>query len=540
MSHSPIPLALGLGILLGATTAWFAPLPAPAAAAVSSSGLPPPRSSPPAPASLFAAWLDLRGPDGAPASFALRAETLRALLARLPAADFPRMLDPLSLRTDPDDRRLLAAAFEIWTERDPASAARWAGALKPAPGLDPAGLARQAAREWAELDAPAAAAWALTLADTRGDAFFKTVFPVVFERLGQTDPAAALATYGPRLWKDGQGFFTLIDAIGQWTDRDPDSALVWLLAQPRRHDRELLNWINALGNGRGDRASIANAVLRLPHLPNRHMALSNMLSSWSTTRPEAALAWINALPDRALRVSLLQQVSQHEFAHAPQLSLPLLLALPEGADRQNHLSRTLRRWAANEPAAALAWIRAHDEPDLAQAKVFVQAAALADIARFEPRTALAEWQALPDGPLKSKAIADIALAWGQTDPAAALQWASEQGPKLGASHYQSTDLIFAWARKDGPAALRWAEALPDEKARRHALDSLAGNWSEKSPRATTADLYAQIKDTTLRAQYVANHLQEWLAKDPAAAKTWLESSPALTPAQRAALLTAKP
>jgi hypothetical protein len=42
----------------------------------------------------------------------------------------------------------------------------------------------------------------------------------------------------------------------------------------------------------------------------------------------------------------------------------------------------------------------------------------------------------------------------------------------------------------------------------------------------------------LREETLANHVREWLTKDPAAAKAWLENHDALTPAQAASLLAA--
>jgi hypothetical protein len=47
--------------------------------------------------------------------------------------------------------------------------------------------------------------------------------------------------------------------------------------------------------------------------------------------------------------------------------------------------------------------------------------------------------------------------------------------------------------------------------------------------AATADLYTKIKDTSLRTEVLTRHAREWLTKDPAAARAWLESSSALPP-----------
>ena len=106
-------------------------------------------------------------------------------------------------------------------------------------------------------------------------------------------------------------------------------------------------------------------------------------------------------------------------------------------------------------------MRAHDDPDLASAKVSVQAAALADIARFEPRTALAEWRALADPATKTTAILPIATSWSQTDPAAAVRWVEEQWRATGAPRGEfPLGVVQAWVIKDRPAAQTWINATP--------------------------------------------------------------------------------
>ena len=496
-------------------------------------------------------------------AFAARADSLRALLARLPADEFSRLLTPLAARTTPDDRRLLQAAFDIWIELDPAAATRWVGEVPASPGLDHLRLARQAGREWAKLDALAAATWACALADdaraqdlarallpglaekdsaralalatARGDAFLDSILPALMEPMAKTDPASALRTYGSRLWKNGEGFYPLRDTIAKWVTREPAAALGWLLAQPRRSDSDISQWLSNLTHGGADSAAIASALVSVPGLPDRQSALGHILFSWGAERPDEALAWLNSLTDRHLRTVLLERAARITFTNNPERSLPLALAMSEGANRTERLSRLLGEWAKKDPSAALAWIREHDEPGVASASASVQAAILANIARDEPATALAEWQALPDGAAKTAALTPIAEAWSATDPGAALQWLAEQ-EKARQSYTSHENLIYIWAQKDPLAALRWAEEKNQGDMRANYLRAIAGNWQQKANRAATADLYSKIKDQTLRADTLTAHISEWHSKDPAAARAWLEKSSALTPAQAAALL----
>lgn len=580
-------LPLLAAFLLGASVTWFAT--GPSSTVVSSPSAPPApsdllatRHSLPATSSslltaadassAIAAWLALPSPTTSTSSaalaptsaFAARADSLRALLARLPTDSFARLLTPLAARTTPDDRRLLQAAFDIWVELDPAAATLWAGAVPASPGLDHLRLARQAGREWAKLDALAAATWACALADearaqdlarhllplfaeqdharalalatARGDAFLDALLPALMDPLAKTDPGAALRTYGPGLWKNGDGFYALRDTIGKWVAREPADAIAWLLAQPRRSDSDLSQWLGNLDAPGTDPAAIADALVTVPGIPDRQSAIGYILFSWGAEKPDAALAWLNSLTDRHLRTVLLERAARITYTNNPERSLPLALAMSEGSNRTKRITDLLGQWAQNDPSAALAWINAHDEPGVAAASASVQASLLGTIARDEPATALAEWQALPAGPVKDAALTPIAQAWSQSDPGAALQWLAEQETARGI-HSSHDALIYAWAQKDPLAALRWAETGHQNDQRRDYLRALAGNSQQKAPRAATADLYSKLQDPALRTEILSAHVSEWLSKDPAAARAWLEKSTAMSPAESAKLLS---
>ncbi|MEY4489285.1 MAG: hypothetical protein RIQ79_1793, partial [Verrucomicrobiota bacterium] len=133
------------------------------------------------------------------------------------------------------------------------------------------------------------------------------------------------------------------------------------------------------------------------------------------------------------------------------------------------------------------------------------------------------------------ALAPIVAAWGQTDPAAALQWGTEQQRVLGGDVAGTLEpsLLSAWAQKDPEAALRWTEALALElkaggkEYYPQVLEILGNDYVGHTSRATTADLYSKIKDPALRTETLTRHLQAWQAKDPAAAQAWLAAHPAL-------------
>lgn len=272
-----------------------------------------------------------------------------------------------------------------------------------------------------------------------------------------------------------------------------------------------------------------------------------MFTKWGRAQPTEALAWLDQLGDPGLRVSLLRAASfnYNKPEHSEQ-PLPFVLALPAGRDRTEKLGQLLSEWSRIDRPAAQAWMAAQNDPGVTAASYAVQASLLATIARDEPATALAEWKAIADPRAQKAALAPIVQAWGRTDPAAALQWGVEQQRALGGDVATTVDsiLLLGWAQKAPEAALRWTETLALElKAggKDYAppfLDVFGGDYSGRS-RAAAADLFTKIQDPALRTETLTRHLQAWLVKEPAAARSWLESHAALTPAQAAALLQAK-
>ena len=528
-------------------------------------------------AAAIAAWSALRAPDGRAADFATRADALRTLLVRLPPEAFARLLAALAPDRSPAGLRLLDVGFDAWVEVDPAAATRWAVAANP--GSDE--LTVRGIRAWGSQAPEEAAAWAcslsdpnlaarlagwalaslanqdparaLALANSRDDAFRAAVFRSIIGPLSKADPAAAVQAYGPLIWENGRGFSTLEETLRDWAGRDPSAAITWLCAQPHDSSFMLAYRVGQLARHGGNREAIATVVATHPNLAERQSILVNLLSDWQNEKPTEALTWLKNLNDPDRSAQLLFDAMHRSTPAKPEVALTLALGLPEGEIRTMRLGRTLAEWAERDPGSALAWIKEHSEPGVAAAAAEVHATLLADIARDEPATALAEWRALSDPRSRAAALLPIMHAWGESDPAAALAWYGEQkaagedeaAPAAATEIFSLSGHIYAWAKKDPEAALRWAEKLhatgkpsantPDWM-RLTPFFALGGNDNEAAPRGDTADLYTKIRNPELRVEVLTKFVRNWLTTDPDSAKAWLERSSALTPAQAAALL----
>ena len=565
----PILLAAVLfGSSLGAALAWQHTRPRPAPVSTSSPAgtraetdalAGPPRLSSRDTSHALSAWLALPRSHGPRANHAARAEALRALLSRLPEAEFPRLLDAI-LRLDDEARDdLRRLAFDTWADLDPAAAARWAAAA----GAPARNLARQAAKAWALRNPLAALAWvaalpdealaidlagtvigllppgdltrALCLIEARGPVFRDALAAALFRPLAKADPAAAVRAFGPAMWRRSSEIRQLDTALAAWTRIDLDGALAWLSAQPRAEDFPAL--ATRLGTDDASRARLGAALLARADFPMRQATLGELVSDWVAKSPAAALAWLDTVKDRELRERILERATRGYSPEHPEADLPLLLARVPSPDRDSTVAMRLEKWAEISPQAALAWIATQTDPSVAKAAPRVHGAILGTLAVESPEAAVREWSALSDPATRAAALGPIVEAWSRAAPEAALRWGTEKLLASGGTvaTWQSVPLQN-WAAQNASAAIAWVESHADEQVRRGLFNTILGSGQQRLPHVRAAQLYSQIKAPALRTELLTSLLGGWLKFDPAAARSWLEKSDALTPEQAAALL----
>ena len=465
------------------------------------------------------AWLALGAPDsGAPAAdYATQVAELRALLAVLPDSLFPRLLSALIDRPGEDARRLRQIAFDIWTERAPADAARWIIATSTGPNLDARArvrLGRQALAAWGRADFDAALAWARTLPDSD---FSHALFTALLAQLAatdphralelaraqgpdlvrasqnqlllawsETDPAAALATLGPLLLDTDPNSRALANALARWMDRDAASAFAWIMAQPPPPggSDSYHSWqrdaLRVAAYSLSDLRPVADALL--PHLASTTVPdqLSDLLSRWTAKDPAAALAWARANLDPTRDADLLLRgiPSHDELAH-PEHYLPLALLLPPGPARDTKLAELLANVARGDPDAASAWLLAHHDPSLAPVADRLQGALLGTLAATDPAAALAGWQNLPPGEARLLAAPKLASSWATKDPAAATRWLFDQLPPLPAyANDADTYLTWPWSPD---AKTKLGQSIPEYLPHLETYEYSLATWYQRDP-----------------------------------------------------------
>ncbi len=522
---------------------------------------------PPSPAEIaarIASWLAL---DPAATSFAERASGLRALSVVADAEQLAALADRLARRGGEDDARWFALVFDRWVEFDAAAASRWTSTLRADLRLPADTWARSrenAALSWAKtifdpaylwaLSEPDAArpdgvaarllgwlaetdpARALALADARGAEAAANTLKPVFDAWVKRDPEAALRALGPRLLKAGNRVYDLSDGMKAWFKKEPGRLFDWMGEDPKLAAFMDHDFAGRLGSDL-DRDKSADMVLALPDPDLRYRVLRGMLTRGGSSDQEGIAKWIDRLQDADLRARLIRDANQITFMNSTQDNLPLALLMPSGAEREKRLIELTTDWAERDPAAALAWLKNHDEPKVALA---VQVASLGGIAQDEPQTALAAWSSMPAGAAREQAADAITKGWASRDPAqAAAWWAAQAVAREGKQDLPwgtAEAIMEKWTIRDADAALAWAESRLGAARDNNALYAWARQMTERLPPEKAAEQVARISSEITRNQCFYNIVDPWLRRDAAAAEKWLATQTYIQPDHARALI----
>jgi hypothetical protein len=509
-----------------------------------------------------------------PASASLRQTAFGIWLHRHPAAVAAWALTA-HLPAEGDTRLHLARqAGLFWAGQDAVAATAWAESI-PDPALSN-GVLEMILPTLAKTDPSRA----LALAHAGGPEFFAKIEDALFQNWAETDPEAALRELGPAMFARAHNY-KASRALGAWLALDPAAAMTWFSNETsfnaETRNQVLQDSFHSALYAAGDNAGslLDSLTAAFPELRGHRV---NFLVNWYGQSPDAARAWLQRLPDAAARADLVDGMIPKPWPAnlfgSPERFLDLALLLPDGPRRDEHLSHMSSEWLRLDPVAASAWLDAQGRSDPAFARAADRAggAIIAALAETDPAAAVASYDALPEGGEARRAAApDLALAWARSDPSAALRWLADKllavppetsrellqnvqdrrdfgadSPPLHTAKIISPALL-RWSQQDPLAALRWAEEQRDPVWREVALSALATfpngqfpginqpTYAAPDPVAR-AELLGRIAAPAERQTHLAAHLANWLARDYASARTWIEDHDSLSPEIAARLL----
>jgi hypothetical protein len=256
-------------------------------------------------------------------------------------------------------------------------------------------------------------------------------------------------------------------------------------------------------------------------------------------------------------------------AGPPQEALELVRTAPFSTLRDGLLHEALTSLIKSSPDAAAAWVDALppgelqdtarvtlDQPDLSPAQADLERAAASaahggdnaaslDLVRQvtrqllnnDPEGTTAQIMAWPASPARDAALERAGLDWSSASTPDALTWA--ESLDADAQPQALSGILQTWAQAEPGEASEYLAALPPGALRDAPAAGFARGLSHVDP-ASSLTWAATVQDAALRQSTLMEVAGRWLAKNADAARNALQSIPGLTDSERRRLLTAPP
>ena len=331
-------------------------------------------------------------------------------------------------------------------------------------------------------------------------------------------------------------------------DADPHQAERWAMALPpglaqdaalgiaaeaqvRRDAATALNWALQPRDGEAGRVvrrSVAgelgrtNARVTLEQLRGtaasgtRDEMLVLTASAWARHEPNAALDWVRALPDDALKQRLISSVGFEIAQTTPDRAMSVAEMLPAGRNRWLLVGAAAQTWIAKDPQGAMAWVKTLPAGEARDAAYAGFDAGLG--VPSSRRIANAPGTRGGTGRTRGGFAAAAALRDGDS-PSFEL-WLASQRPGM-----SREEAILEYVRQRGSAAPgsvgQWLASLPSSTARDHAMEVYVENLLNVSPR-DAAEVLRTMPRSERTHEMVERTARRLLLTNPQAAEMWME------------------
>ena len=284
--------------------------------------------------------------------------------------------------------------LQSWASVDPANAAKYyqdnprefammgmmGGGRGPMGGGQ--GGASIIASEWARQDSAAALAWASSLTTDKGQAMNSVIGEVAktdprkaAEMIGQMDAAdragayrSVAAQYGALDFVDAQTWVrtlpaddqaaAMASAIGGLSNTDAAAAATQVNAMNagEAKDRLIPDVVEDLA--RTNPQAAADFLKKQESEDAQRNGMRNLMPTWTSQDPTAALAYANSFPAGQVRDSALQAYVWSNNKGAPADLIKIAATIEDDGDRDRSIGVTAMRWMREDALAAKAYVEA--------------------------------------------------------------------------------------------------------------------------------------------------------------------------------------
>lgn len=256
------------------------------------------------------------------------------------------------------------------------------------------------------------------------------------------------------------------------------------------------------------------------------------LQGWAALAPDEAAAWALALPAKERSVAFREVLTALTGQPERAVNLALQASAKDPAQARDYgsaLVGVLTEAGAYETAARFALAQPTQQADLVGSAYY-------EWAQHQPAQALAALDQIGDAKAREDAFRGLMLGWSTVGPAEVAAYAADLPPgpeRSGALN----EALPRWIVSDPDAAAAWLGGFEPNRDFDDGWMALATSPEVLAKQPERAAAWAAtILDPELRQSTLIAVIGEWVQRDPAGARRFVQSNPRLSPADRAGLL----
>lgn len=215
------------------------------------------------------------------------------------------------------------------------------------------------------------------------------------------------------------------------------------------------------------------------------------LLKWSSSEPEACLAWVRTLPED-LSSSLLAEISGSLIAENPEAATRFIEEMTPGPVADAMLRQAAMEYATRSPDQAMEW--AMKQPE-AENRDLLLSAVLVVMSGSDPRRAADEASHLVGTERRNLVLVEISQRWAQQDLKKASAFVAAQPPEVAIP--AAVQIVGRWPGEDLASCVTWISSLP-ESGRAEVLSALISR-PQLQTREKLEELMNSTKDPALVA-----------------------------------------
>lgn len=303
-----------------------------------------------------------------------------------------------------------------------------------------------------------------------------------------------------------------------WSKTDPFAALAWAETLPagRTRDNAQMAVLAGVSELPPDEAQRLIASASSENV--RKEFAEQFAKRLAQTDVNQALSWAEALPSGLARSEALNSVVQHWSVEDPAAAARYASTHANSKEGLNIFAHAYSQWVQSDPEAAFAYGQTLPRGKQRDAAAATAVNAMRD---EDPQKAVAWYRNIEDA-TAAKSIAEGLLgSLVKTDPATAMQFASEIPADAQPKAYQN--LVRNWAFSEPEKAGQWVNTLPHGEARDSAVVAYV-SVIDGMDAGSAAKWANTITDPKKRASHTAQMVHRWMQNDRAAAAAWVQTS----------------